>query len=368
MNHLETVLTARLHDLADEMTPVVDPRRQVADARARNHRQRRGRIALVAVATAAAAVVVGSAVAVDLISAGDDHHVAVPHDPAPTTAPATTEPVPTTEPAPTTPVEPAEQTDEPSTLPDGWEPRSFLGVSFAVPPGARMPDYMSEAPPIESDGGPGFGWAGPQVDDWGYEAIAVTTDARGYGAFPAPEGAEPITVPGAQAAWLRTDTTTVFNPSDSNDTFEEIEWNLTVATEHRRVRVTATFRADAAGEEKARQVIESVAVDPDPFTSGRIFAFVLGGRPWYTADGDLRGALTVQPAEWLGSGPGAPQASQVVAATDGPYVLQSAGSPTRSVDFRDFISVAETETNDRGPIMGWLTVRDGVVVGFEQVR
>ena len=94
MNDLETVLTARLHALADDMTPILDPRRQVADARARNHRQRRGRIVLVAVATATAAVVVGSAVAVDVFSADRSVEVAVPHDPAPTTAPATTDPVP----------------------------------------------------------------------------------------------------------------------------------------------------------------------------------------------------------------------------------------------------------------------------------
>jgi hypothetical protein len=70
MNDFDTsLLSARLHALADEMTPVVDPRRQVAAARARNDRQRRGRIAFLAVATATATatVVVGSAVAVDVL-------------------------------------------------------------------------------------------------------------------------------------------------------------------------------------------------------------------------------------------------------------------------------------------------------------
>ena len=133
MNHLETVLTARLHDLADEMTPVVDPRRQVADARARNHRQRRGRIALLAVATATAAVVVGSAVAVDLLSAEPTVDVA--------TSRITRRRRPTGD-RPTRPPRRTPRTRAPGADPAGWESRSFQGITFAVPPGARTADTV----------------------------------------------------------------------------------------------------------------------------------------------------------------------------------------------------------------------------------
>ncbi len=97
-DHQTTLLSDRLHRLADHMTPQLDVVDQVRNARAQHRRKRRGRIALLAVATATTAVVVGSTTAIDLLSVDRSGEVA---DPAPTTA-ATPEPAPTTASAPTT--------------------------------------------------------------------------------------------------------------------------------------------------------------------------------------------------------------------------------------------------------------------------
>jgi hypothetical protein len=188
MNDLDTsVLTARLNQLADELTPAVDPRRQVADARARHHRTRRLRITLVAVATASAAVAVGTVSAVDLLSVDQSHDVATPTDPTPTE--------PTTAPTPTSaPVEPA------AVEPAAWDTRNFMGLTFAVPPGARTADVVDDAPVSQWEG-PTFTWNGPLLGGDEYSFVSVEVTDTYEGGLPPLDGGDWYTVPGADDAY-----------------------------------------------------------------------------------------------------------------------------------------------------------------------
>ena len=100
-----TVLTSRLHRLADDMTPPLDVIGQVRAARARHQKQRRGRIALIAAATATAAVVLGTTGLIGQLSVAPQRgEVAVPSRSVPTTAERTpTPPARSTEPPPVAP-------------------------------------------------------------------------------------------------------------------------------------------------------------------------------------------------------------------------------------------------------------------------
>lgn len=70
MNDLETTaLSARLHTLADELTPGTDPVAQVRAARSRHRRQRRNRVALSGLVVAVAALVVAVPAAIGTLSA-----------------------------------------------------------------------------------------------------------------------------------------------------------------------------------------------------------------------------------------------------------------------------------------------------------
>src|SRR4051794_27973173 len=50
----------------------------------------------------------------------------------------------------------------PAPLPAGWEPRTFQGVTFAVPPGAQSADVLD---PGNADAPASFVWTGPSVGD-----------------------------------------------------------------------------------------------------------------------------------------------------------------------------------------------------------
>jgi hypothetical protein len=76
-------------------------------------------------------------------------------------------------------------------IPVGWEARSFHGMTFAVPPGARTADTIVEGEDST------FRWNGPELgqdDDDAYVAIQVS-DADGE--IPAQDGAEAVSIPGA---------------------------------------------------------------------------------------------------------------------------------------------------------------------------
>lgn len=148
--------------------------------------------------------------------------------------------------------------------------------------------------------------------------------------------------------------------------------------------VTPSVSQAPAAEPTSDAPMAPAATLPD----GEHFAFVTSAEPSASPVPGVVGELTVQVAEWLGSGPddfscldgqefplnvsefcvGVPEAAQVLHAADGPYELHPSGNPFRTVDFEEFRSVVAYETNiPEGPTMGWLTIRGGVVVAFEEV-
>jgi hypothetical protein len=266
-DHETSVLSSRLHRLADDLAPPVDVVGQVREARARHRRQRRGRITLIAVATATAAVVVGTATAVDLLSANRAGEVAGPSvTPSTTTAPAPTTPATTSDPvapssdpvAPSTP-EVADPGSDAAVLPAGWERRTFLGVSFAVPPGARMADYVMEEPPVESGERPTFIWNGFPIGEHGYAHVKVVVFPDNA-TWTDPEGYEPVTVSGAERAHVAIGTDVVADPANPADATAMTGMGLEILTADRRVHLDADFVAGPEGEQMMRDLIASLVV------------------------------------------------------------------------------------------------------------
>jgi hypothetical protein len=254
-NNETSVLSTRLHRLADDLTPQLDVVAQVRGARERNRRQRRGRIAFLSVATATAAVVVGTTTAVDLLSASADREVAGPALPT----------VPTTEPAPTTEPEPAPTTSVPATptteseipvapsdgstvFPDGWEDRSFMGVTFMVPPGASAPDsvHMAPSPSNPSD----LTWHGQPFGNQREENVGVTSDNWVH-LVRQLDGHEPITIPGAEEAYILW--TDALNPGSTG-------FLVLMRADDRRIHVHCSFEAGPEGKQKAQHVLDSIVI------------------------------------------------------------------------------------------------------------
>ena len=248
IDNATSVLTSRLHALADDLTPPLDVVGQVRAARTRHSRQRRGRIALLAVATATAAVVVGSVAAADLLAATPSRgEVAVPSTPAPTTAEA----------APTTPP-PAETTG----LPAGWEPRTFEGVEFAVPPGARMADTVDMRPVNSFMDGPSLTWNGPALGGGEYSYVKVMVVATFEAGLTPVDGGEWFTVPGAESAYGGIDTTDHTGAPTGTTTL----W-MHLLDGDRQIVVDAQFPVGETGMQMARDVIASLSVTGETPTS-----------------------------------------------------------------------------------------------------
>ncbi|RFU22336.1 hypothetical protein [Geodermatophilus marinus] len=261
MTDHQTLLSSRLHGLADDLAPTVDVVGLVRDARQRHRRRHRGRIALGAVATATAAVVVGVTSAPDLLSAGHRGEVARPSTTAPSapaTTPPPTTPPPTTPPATTPPpADPGPSEEVPDGLPAGWEPRSFQGVTFAVPPGARTPDVVDETTARDWMSGPSFTWHGPLISGDVHSTVEITIVDTYEGGLPPLDGGAHVTVPGADAAYGD-----VEPPLDVLEWEEVDSWTawLAVLDGDRQIRVSATFPPGPAGEQMGRDLIASLAV------------------------------------------------------------------------------------------------------------
>jgi hypothetical protein len=262
-NHETSVLSSRLHLLADDLAPQIDVVAQVRAARERNRRQRRARIAVLSVATATAAVVVGATTTVDLLVASDDGGVAGPALP---TVP-TTEPAPVTEPAPTTSAPPAPATeaeipvvasDGSSAFPDGWEDRSFMGVTFLAPPGARMPDTVDESPVSSDHEGPSLTWNGPRIAGDVYATVRVEVVDTYEGGLTPSDGGEWLTVPGAESAYGGIESYPVTD--DSGTTVETRTFWANLLDGDRQIIVTAHFAGEESAEEMIRTLLRSVVV------------------------------------------------------------------------------------------------------------
>ena len=240
--HDTTVLTSRLHQLADDMAPTVDVVGQVRAARLRHQKQRRGRIGLIAVATATAAVVLGTSSALDLLSASGGGEVAAPTG---TESPATTAPAPS--------VVPSEPAPDTAPLPAGWEPRSFVGATFGVPPGARHADDV-----WSDDPRPLFIWYGPDLPDGSVQTITLRLDPS-RDTLTVPEEADPVTVRGAQESYVS------FVPRFGADPAVVTSVTLVVRTAVGVLDANAYLPAGATGRQMARDLIASMdltAMDP----------------------------------------------------------------------------------------------------------
>jgi hypothetical protein len=262
-SHETSVLSTRLQLLADDLTPQLDVVAQVRAARERNGRQRRGRIAFLSVAAATAAVVVGTTTAADLLSASADREVAGPALP---TVP-TTEPAPVTEPAPTTSVPatptteaeiPVAPSDGSTAFPDGWEDRSFMGVTFMVPPGARTADSVEEVPVSGWMQGPTLTWNGPLLSDDTFMDVRAMIRATYEGGLPPTDGVFWITIPGADQAyaWIEQGPGKTSGATGPART----EAGVQILDGDRRVVVDATFPPGVEGEQMARTLFDSIVI------------------------------------------------------------------------------------------------------------
>jgi hypothetical protein len=242
-DHQTTLLGERLHRLADDMTPQLDVVAQVRTARAGHRRRRRIRWGALAVATAAAAAIVGTTTAADLLSVDRGTEVAVPG------VPTTTSPEPT----------PAPPTGEPASngLPVGWEPRSFQGVTFGVPPGARMADTVDQRPVTSWMEGPSLTWHGPAVGAEEHFVKVMITETFEGGLGPG-DGGDWFDVPGAEQAYGGIEPSSL-DEGTGGQVESTILW-LDVLHGDRLVRVNARFAAGPEGETMANQLIDSLSV------------------------------------------------------------------------------------------------------------
>ena len=144
MNDLESTLRSRLHDLADA-APDGDGLDNAVTARGRHQRQRRTRLAVLAVCAGLVVVAGGSTAAGALLSSGPDGGVAVPGEVTPATP--TPGPAPTSRPAPSpgpSPSAPSSSTPAP--------PPSSSAPSSSAPSSAPAPGT-----PVSPAGSPGSG-------------------------------------------------------------------------------------------------------------------------------------------------------------------------------------------------------------------
>jgi hypothetical protein len=253
-----SVLTSRLHQLADELTPPLDVVGEVRAARSRRRRQRRVRITLIAAATVTAGALIGVPLTIDSLSSTPSGQVA---GPAPT--------------SPTAPDELAAQrraVEEelaraedaarragggPTSIPNGWEPRTFQGVTFAVPPGARSADSVTDLPVSSWTDGPSLVWNGPHLGGDLYSSVNVTITQAFEGGLPPRGGGHAFSVPGAEVAYGNIETSQM---SDGVAQAERTVVWLAMLDGDRVVHLDAVFDGGPAGEQMAQDLVASLAL------------------------------------------------------------------------------------------------------------
>jgi hypothetical protein len=173
--------------------------------------------------------------------------VTVEASPSPTPS-ATPTPTPTSESAPGSAA---------AGLPAGWEARSFLGVSLAVPSGARMADTVDAVPVSSWMDGPTFTWNGPLLggDEYSYVSVKVTTTFEG-GLAPL-DGGRWFTVPGADKAYGDIEEPLVIDGVEYTD---RTIASLSMLAGDRVIHVNAAFPAGPEGEQMAEDLIASLSV------------------------------------------------------------------------------------------------------------
>ena len=248
--HETTALRSRMERLADDMTPQLDVTRFVRGARDVRRRQRRARITLVAVGAATVAVLVGVPVTIGSLSSAPSGEVAGP-------APSSAESIAHDR---TDAEEAARQGEQGlpslSAAPEGWEVRTFRGVTFWVPPGARSADVDSDVPVSSWTDGPSYIWNGPHLGGDAYSSVNVSITEPFDGGLPPRDGGRWFPVPGAEKAYGNIE----FAPArDDRQADRTIVW-LEMLAGDRVVHLDAAFAAGPEGEQMARDLVASVVV------------------------------------------------------------------------------------------------------------
>jgi hypothetical protein len=248
--------------LADDMTPQLDVTRVVRGVRDVRRRQRRARITLVAVGAATAAVLIGVPVTIGSLSSAPSGGVA---GPAPTSAETLAQDrldaaQRAAEQAAADAEEAARQHEQgqpsPSAGPAGWEERTFQGVTFWVPPGARSADTETDLPVSSWTDGPSYIWNGPHLGGDAYSSVNVSITQPFDGGLPPRDGGRWFPVPGAEKAYGNIE----FAPArDDRQADRTIVW-LEMLAGDRVVHLDAAFAAGPEGEQMARDLVASVVV------------------------------------------------------------------------------------------------------------
>jgi hypothetical protein len=240
-DHDTSVLSSRLHQLADELTPPLDVAGQVRDARAGHQRRRRMRIALLATVTATVVVLVGVPMTIGSLTSAPSGGVAGPASPGEN---STT----------------SDQRDAERgaiTIPDGWESRTFQGVTFAVPPGARSADSVTDLPVSSWTDGPSLVWNGPHLGGDLYSSVNVTITQPFQGGLPPRGGGRWFTMPGAGSAYGNVETSLM---SDGVAQAERTVVWLEMLAGNRVVQLDAVFDGGPAGQQMAQDLIASIVI------------------------------------------------------------------------------------------------------------
>jgi hypothetical protein len=280
-DHETTVLSYRLQSLADHMTPQLDVVGQVRAARASHRRKRRTRIAALAVATATTAVVAGTVTTTGLLTSGPGE-VAGPGVPsAPVTddagvrdraqraeeaqAAQRAEAQAAAEASQAAEAEAARLAAEEAAAAEAaqrsreqataWQSRTFEGVSFQVPAGARAADTVDRSPVTSWMEGPSLTWNGPLLGGGQPSFVRVMITATYEGGMIPTDGGEGFTVPGADDAYGGIDAMYATGVPTGRTTV----W-LDILDGDRLVRVSAEFAAGPEGEQMARELIASISI------------------------------------------------------------------------------------------------------------
>jgi hypothetical protein len=259
MNDQETtVLTSRLHQLADELTPPLDVVGQVRDARARHRRRRRTRIVLLSAATATTAALIGVPLTFGSPTSAPPGGVA---GPAPTSATAA-DPGEADRRAAEEALARAQEAARhagggTASIPDGWVPHTFQDVTFAVPPGARSADSATDRPVSSWTDGPSLVWNGPHLGGDAYSSVTLTLTEPFEGGLPPRGCGRSFTVPGAEKAYGNIEYAAATDGDQEPD--RTIVW-LEMLAGDRVVTLDAVFAAGPEGEQMAHDLVASIVI------------------------------------------------------------------------------------------------------------
>jgi hypothetical protein len=138
-------------------------------------------------------------------------------------------------------------------VPDGWDARSFHGMTFAVPPGARMPDDIEEGEE------PVFSWNGPSLGKEGAYALVSIMISESDGKVPARDRAGTVSIPGALGVRSGIGPTQ-FSSADMDGTILATMGGVQIYTNDAFVFVGVRLPAGKVGEQMADDLIASIDV------------------------------------------------------------------------------------------------------------